>query len=55
MSNEKKAIDVLSILNAAEATPKEERVVQVSSAKKTTLFKSSLFKRGQRTETSLMS
>lgn len=53
-TNEKKAIDILSILEAAEATPKEARTVRVSSAQKTTIFKSSLYKRGVRTETSLI-
>jgi hypothetical protein len=51
-TNEKK-IDVLSILNEAESTPQEARVAK-SSSNRTTLFKSSLYKKGKRTETSLI-
>lgn len=61
MSNEKKEnkieqekiMNVLDILNAAESTPIEARTVH-SSSSRTTLFKSSLYKKGRRTETSLI-
>lgn len=52
-TNTKKAVNILDILNQAEATPKEERKIS-SSSSKTTLFKSSLYKKGKRTETSLI-
>lgn len=51
--NTKKVVDVLSILEEAEATPEEARVVS-SSSNKSTLFKSTLYKKGKRTETSLI-
>lgn len=52
-ANEKKTINVFAILEEAEATPVEARTVS-SSSSKTTLFKSSLYKKGKRTETSLI-
>jgi hypothetical protein len=51
--SENKKINILDILASAEATPKELRKV-ASSSNKTTLFKSSLYKKGKRTETSLI-
>jgi hypothetical protein len=51
--NTKKTVDVLSILQEAEKTPIEARTIS-STSTRTTLFKSSLYKKGKRTETSLI-
>lgn len=53
-ANEKK-INVLSILEEAEKVPEKEReFVSSSASSRTTIFKSSKFKKGVRTETSLI-
>jgi hypothetical protein len=49
----KKAVDIFAILNEAEETPIEARRVS-NSSNRTTIFKSSLYKKGARTETSLI-
>jgi hypothetical protein len=54
MSNTNEKIDILSILEEAESTPKEQRTIANNSSNRTTLFKSSLYKKGKRTETSLI-
>jgi len=54
MTTEKKSINVLDILTEAESVPEEERNIISSSSEKSTLFKSTRFKKGKRTETSLI-
>jgi len=50
---QEKTLNILDVLLEAESTPQEERIIHRTSSK-TTLFKSSLYKKGKRTETSLI-